>query len=128
VVLPGSTAVTWERAAPTSGIPPHRFVVCIQNHDQVGNRALGSRLNADVDLPTYLAATVLLLSAPETPLLFMGQEWAATSPFLYFTDHHPELGRKVTEGRRRSSGVPEFADEARVGSRPQAASTFEASR
>jgi maltooligosyltrehalose trehalohydrolase len=119
------------RGTDPAGIPPHKFVFCIQNHDQVGNRALGSRLNADVDLPTYLAATMLLLSAPETPLLFMGQEWAATSPFLFFTDHEPELGRKVTEGRRREfRAFPEFADEER-GSRipdPQAASTFEASR
>ncbi len=92
------------RGTDPHGIPPHRFVFCIQNHDQVGNRALGSRLNADVDLPTYLAATVLLLAAPETPLLFMGQEWAATSPFLYFTDHEPGAG---TEGDRGPApGVP----------------------
>jgi len=119
------------RGTDPAGIPPRRFVFCIQNHDQVGNRAWGSRLNADVDVPTYLAATVLLLSAPETPLLFMGQEWAATAPFLYFTDHEPELGRKVTEGRRREfRAFPEFADEesrARIPD-PQAISTFEASR
>jgi len=119
------------RGTDPAGIPPHKFVFCIQNHDQVGNRALGSRLNADVDLPTYLAATLLLLSAPETPLLFMGQEWAATSPFLYFTHHEPELGRKVTEGRRREfRAFREFADEesrTRIPD-PQAVSTFEASR
>jgi maltooligosyltrehalose trehalohydrolase len=54
-----------------------------------------------VELAAYRAATVLLLCAPETPLLFMGQEWAARTPFLYFTDHHAELGRQVTAGRRR---------------------------
>jgi maltooligosyltrehalose trehalohydrolase len=119
------------RGTDPSGIPLRKFVFCIQNHDQVGNRAFGSRLNADVGLQVYLAATVLLLSAPETPLLFMGQEWAASAPFLYFTDHEPELGRLVTEGRRREfNAFPEFADEA---SRslipdPQAASTFDASR
>jgi maltooligosyltrehalose trehalohydrolase len=80
--------------------PAHAFVFCIQNHDQVGNRALGERLNALVSPNAYRAASALLLLAPETPLLFMGQEFAATAPFLYFTDHHPELGRAVTEGRR----------------------------
>ena len=76
-------------------------MVCLQNHDQVGNRALGERLHHQIDPAAFRAVTVLLLCAPETPLLFMGQEWAATSPFLYFTDHEPRLGRLVTEGRRR---------------------------
>jgi maltooligosyltrehalose trehalohydrolase len=119
------------RGTDPSGIAPRKFLFCIQNHDQVGNRAYGSRLNADVELPAYLAAAMLLLSAPETPLLFMGQEWAASSPFLYFTDHEPELGRKVTEGRRREfEAFPEFADgeSRRQIPDPQAASTFEASR
>ena len=119
------------RGTDPSGIPLRQFVVCIQNHDQVGNRALGRRLSADVDVPTYLAATMLLLSAPETPLLFMGQEWAASSPFLYFTDHGEDLGRLVTEGRRREfRAFPEFAhEEARQRiPDPQASATFEASR
>jgi maltooligosyltrehalose trehalohydrolase len=67
----------------------------------VGNRALGERLNHLIDLASYRAVSVLLLLAPEVPLLFMGQEWASSSPFQYFTDHSPELGRLVTEGRRR---------------------------
>ncbi|MBI2834776.1 MAG: DUF3459 domain-containing protein, partial [Acidobacteria bacterium] len=69
--------------------------------------------------------------APETPLLFMGQEWAASTPFLFFTDHHPELGRLVTEGRRMEfSRFKAFANEetrARIPD-PQAVSTFESSR
>jgi maltooligosyltrehalose trehalohydrolase len=77
----------------------------LQNHDQVGNRALGERLHHQVDLAAWRAVSALLLLGPETPLLFMGQEWGATSPFLFFTDHHPELGSLVTEGRRK-----EFAD------------------
>ena len=89
------------RGTDPSALPFSSFVVCLQNHDQVGNRALGERLNHLVDLPSYRAATVLLLLAPEIPLLFMGQEWASSSPFQYFTDHNPELGRLVTEGRRR---------------------------
>jgi maltooligosyltrehalose trehalohydrolase len=83
------------------GIPPQRFVHCIQNHDQVGNRAFGERLNHQADPAAYRAASALLLCSPSTPLLFMGQEWGASTPFLYFTDHPEELGRRVTEGRRR---------------------------
>jgi maltooligosyltrehalose trehalohydrolase len=91
----------------TSGleIEPEHFVHCISNHDQVGNRAYGDRLNKVIPPAAYRAASALLLTGPYTPMLFMGQEWAASSPFLYFTDHHDELGKGVTEGRRK-----EFAD------------------
>jgi (1->4)-alpha-D-glucan 1-alpha-D-glucosylmutase len=82
------------------GLDLTRFIICLQNHDQIGNRALGDRLHHTADLATWRALSVLLLVAPETPLLFMGQEWAASSPFQYFTDHEPELGRLVSEGRR----------------------------
>jgi maltooligosyltrehalose trehalohydrolase len=82
-------------------IAPPRFIHCIQNHDQVGNRALGDRLNHAITLDRYRAASALLLLSPYTPLLWMGQEWAASTPFQFFTDHHPELGTKVTEGRRK---------------------------
>jgi len=89
------------RGAPAADLAPAHFIYCIQNHDQVGNRALGDRLNHVVPLDAYRAASVLLLLVPQTPLLWMGQEWAASTPFLFFTDHNPELGRAVTEGRRR---------------------------
>jgi maltooligosyltrehalose trehalohydrolase len=89
----------WGR--PADHVAPAHFVYCIQNHDQVGNRALGERLSHDVGLDAYRAASALLLLGPHTPLLWMGQEWAASTPFLYFTDHSAELGRLVTEGRRR---------------------------
>jgi maltooligosyltrehalose trehalohydrolase len=88
------------RGTPAEGIAPPRFVHCIQNHDQVGNRAMGDRLTESVQPDLYRALSALLLLSPYTPLLWMGQEWAATTPFLYFTDHPEELGRLVTEGRR----------------------------
>ncbi|MBI2817129.1 MAG: malto-oligosyltrehalose trehalohydrolase [Acidobacteria bacterium] len=88
------------RGTAPEGISPRRFVFFLQNHDQVGNRALGDRLHHQIDLAAYRAATALLLLLPQTPLLFMGQEWAASTPFQYFTDHYPELGKLVTEGRR----------------------------
>lgn len=81
-------------------VPPRRFLVYLQNHDQVGNRPVGERLHHQVDLASWRAVSVLLLLAPETPLLFMGQEWGASSPFLFFTDHDEVLGRAVREGRR----------------------------
>lgn len=112
-------------------VPPARCVVCLQNHDQVGNRALGERLHHQIDLAAYRAASVLLLMLPQTPLLFMGQEWAVTTPFRYFTDHHAELGRLVTEGRRREfRSFAAFANEAARTAipDPQAADTFLSSR
>jgi maltooligosyltrehalose trehalohydrolase len=113
------------------GVPLERMIFCLQNHDQVGNRPFGRRLHHQIDPALFRALSALLFFAPETPLLFMGQEWAASSPFLFFTDHHQELGRLVTEGRRREfSRFQAFADEerrARIPD-PQAVSTFEASR
>jgi maltooligosyltrehalose trehalohydrolase len=126
-----STYLDRARGTDASGIPLQRMVFCLQNHDQVGNRPFGARLHHQIDAATFRAITALLLFLPETPLLFMGQEWAATSPFLYFTDHNRELGRQVTEGRRREfSRFAAFADET-VRSTipdPQAAETFVASR
>jgi maltooligosyltrehalose trehalohydrolase len=88
------------RGTPATGLSPQSFVHCIQNHDQTGNRAHGERLNHQVEPDVYRAVSALLLLSPYTPLLWMGQEWAASSPFLYFTDHPEELGRLVTAGRR----------------------------
>jgi maltooligosyltrehalose trehalohydrolase len=119
------------RGTDPTGVPLNKMVFCIQNHDQVGNRPFGSRLNHEIDPALFRAVTAVLLFAPETPLLFMGQEWAASSPFLYFTDHHEELGRLVTEGRRKEfSRFAAFSDEtsrARIPD-PQAESTFAASQ
>jgi maltooligosyltrehalose trehalohydrolase len=88
------------RGTDPTGLPLEKFVVFLQNHDQIGNRAFGDRLHHTIDPALWRAASVLLLVLPETPLLFMGQEWAASTPFRFFTDHNAELGKAVTEGRR----------------------------
>jgi maltooligosyltrehalose trehalohydrolase len=111
--------------------PATAFVFCLQNHDQVGNRPFGERIHHDIHPAKYAVATALLLFAPETPMLFQGQEFAAGTPFLYFTDHNEELGRLVTEGRRSEfGGFRAFQDEdaQRNIPDPQAESTFRASK
>jgi maltooligosyltrehalose trehalohydrolase len=86
---------------PPTGLGGNRFVVFTQNHDQVGNRAGGERSAALMSPGRLRVAAALLLSAPFIPLFFMGEEWGAATPFLYFTDHQdPELGRAVSYGRR----------------------------
>ncbi|MBA3314268.1 MAG: malto-oligosyltrehalose trehalohydrolase [Planctomycetota bacterium] len=119
------------RGTDPQGIPPRRFVFCLQNHDQIGNRALGERLHHQIDPAMFRAASVLMLCSPATPLIFMGQEWAARTPFLYFTDHPEELGQLVTEGRRKEfRHFRLFADEAARESipDPQSERTFLESR
>lgn len=119
------------RGGPTADLEYPHFVYAIQNHDQVGNRAFGTRLNHEVSLDAYCAASMVLLFLPMTALLFMGQEWAASSPFLYFTDHDAELGALVSQGRREEfKRFAAFADPCareRIPD-PQALSTFEQSR
>ncbi len=101
------------RGAPADAMPASAFVYCLQNHDQVGNRALGERLHHLAPLDLYCAMSALLLFLPATPLLWMGQEWGASTPWLFFTDHPPELGARVTEGRRGEfKSFAAFADEA----------------
>ena len=115
------------RGTPAGDLPPRCFVHCIQNHDQVGNRAHGERLGHDVTPAAFRAMSTVLLLSPYTPLLFMGQEWNASSPFLYFTDHNEELGRLVTEGQRKEfAGFARFAGDTVPD--PQARETFERSR
>ena len=79
---------------------PSQFVLTISNHDQVGNRAFGERLGHLTDAAAYRAASALLCLVPQTPLLFMGQEWNSSSPFQFFTDHNATLGKAITKGRR----------------------------
>lgn len=93
------------RGEPSAHLPPTSFVLFLQNHDQVGNRAFGERLPLLANRDALKAATGLLLLSPMIPLLFMGEEWACEQPFFYFTDHHDELAVAVREGRRN-----EFAD------------------
>jgi maltooligosyltrehalose trehalohydrolase len=115
-----------KHGAPASGVPADRFVVCIQNHDQVGNRATGDRIAALVGFPKSRLAAALLLLSPYVPLLFMGEEYGEMNPFHYFVDHgDPKLIEAVREGRRKEfenfgwgEDVPD----------PQAPDTFERSR
>ncbi len=103
----------------------------IQNHDQIGNRAFGDRLHHGIGLASWRAVTALWLLLPETPLLFMGQEWAASAPFCYFTDHEAGLGARVTAGRRLEFGrFAAFSDPAVRDTipDPQRQETFRASR
>lgn len=86
---------------PVEGLPAWRFLGYSQNHDQVGNRAKGDRLCHITSIERAKIAAAIVFTAPFVPMIFQGEEWAASSPFQYFTDHEPELGRLVSEGRRR---------------------------
>jgi maltooligosyltrehalose trehalohydrolase len=119
------------RGEPSAHLPSTCFVVCLQNHDQIGNRALGERLTTLAHPDGLRAATALLLLIPQIPLLFMGQEWGAETPFLFFTDHHGALAEAVRQGRRREfAKFAAFADPERRKQipDPNAISTYEASR
>jgi maltooligosyltrehalose trehalohydrolase len=110
-----------------AGLGGHQFVIATQTHDQVGNRAAGERLAALTTEGRLKVAAALLLTAPFVPMLFMGEEWAASTPFQYFTDHEdPELGRAVTEGRRREFEA--FGWDPQNVPDPQAVETFERSK
>jgi maltooligosyltrehalose trehalohydrolase len=89
------------RGTPSSELPPTAFILFLQNHDQIGNRALGERLTALVDPKAIEAAIALQICCPQIPLIFMGEEGASRTPFLFFTDHNPDLAKAVWEGRRR---------------------------
>ena len=116
------------RGTDPSALDLPQFVVCIQNHDQVGNRFDGARLHHQIDPAAYRALTVLLLLAPHTPLLFMGQEWAASTPFQFFTDHREDLGQKVAAGRRAEFASFESFAAAGTVPDPQEHATFLRSR
>lgn len=89
------------RGEPSGQLPPTAFVMFLQNHDQIGNRAFGERLRTLCAPQALLAATGLLLLSPQIPLLFMEEEFGSTQPFLYFTDYGGDLAEAVREGRRR---------------------------
>jgi maltooligosyltrehalose trehalohydrolase len=119
------------RGEPSAHLPPTGFVLFLQNHDQIGNRALGERLVQLCPPEALRAATALLLLSPMIPLMFMGDEWGASEPFLFFTDFHDELADAVREGRRGEfADFAAFADPAqreRIPD-PNALQTFQASR
>ncbi|WP_333740447.1 malto-oligosyltrehalose trehalohydrolase [Streptomyces sp. IBSBF 2806] len=92
--------------------PAHRLLGYAQTHDQIGNRALGDRLSASLSPGLLACAAALTLTAPFTPMLFMGEEWAAGTPWQYFTDHtDPELAEAVRRGRRREFAAHGWAEE-----------------
>ncbi len=87
---------------PAAGISGHNFIGCLQNHDQVGNRALGERTSHLLTPGKLKIGGALVMTSPFIPMLFQGEEWAASTPFLYFTNHpEPELGEAVKTGRRK---------------------------
>lgn len=111
---------------PVGDLPRTRFVTGLQNHDQIGNRARGERIAMLVGLDRQRIGAVLSLLAPTVPLIFQGEEWAAETPFLYFTDHgDPDLARAVSEGRRREFAA--FGWDPEEVPDPQHPATFEAS-
>ncbi|HEX4605505.1 MAG TPA: malto-oligosyltrehalose trehalohydrolase [Candidatus Angelobacter sp.] len=129
-VFQGGPFKFWDgrpRGTSSSNMPTPAHVICIQNHDQVGNRARGERLTALVPRGTRMLAAALLLLAPETPLLFMGQEYDEPGPFQFFTDYgDPALQKAVREGRQQ-----EFKDFDFAGGHvpdPQAPATFQRSK
>ncbi|MBD8077943.1 malto-oligosyltrehalose trehalohydrolase [Cellulosimicrobium arenosum] len=94
----------WGRPVPP-GTDGHAFVVCTQNHDQVGNRARGDRPSATLDAGGLAIAAALVLASPFTPMLFMGEEWGTSTPWQYFTDHDdPDLAQAIREGRAAEFG------------------------
>jgi maltooligosyltrehalose trehalohydrolase len=112
---------------PPTGVPADRFLAYLQNHDQVGNRAVGERSSMLVGPGLLKAAAALVVLGPSVPMLFAGEEWGASTPFQYFTDHEDaELGRLVSEGRRREFAAFGWAPHEVPD--PQAKETFERSR
>ncbi len=94
-----------ERGARSGTLPPTAFVAFVQNHDQIGNRARGERLAHLVPRPRAEAAVAVALLSPQIPLVFMGDDWGASTPFLFFCDFEPDLAKAVREGRRREFGA-----------------------
>ncbi len=111
---------------PANGLSAHHFIHFDQNHDQVGNRAKGERLEHLVGLDAAKVSLGLLLTAPYIPMLFMGEEWATSAPFLYFANHEEEqLRRQVAEGRQREFAAFGFTGEI---PNPEEDHTYEMSR
>ncbi|MEW6638391.1 MAG: malto-oligosyltrehalose trehalohydrolase [Actinomycetota bacterium] len=119
------------RGEPSADLSPPAFIAFLQNHDQIGNRAFGERISELAAPEAVRAASAIYLLSPQVPMIFMGEEWAASSPFLFFCDFEGDLAHLVTEGRREEfAKFPEFSDpktRERIPD-PSAAGTFEASR
>ena len=119
------------RGESTDGLPLTAFISFMQNHDQIGNRAFGERITKIADSSAVRAAAAILLLAPSPPMIFMGEEFGAETPFLFFCDFKGDLAAAVTAGRRdefaRFSRFTDPADRERIPD-PNAVTTFEASR
>ena len=98
------------RGEPSGDLPPTRFVSFLQNHDQIGNRAWGERLSVLARPEALSAATAVHLLAPQIPLLFMGEHWGSTTPFMFFCDFPADLEEAVRSGRRREFGLTDVPD------------------
>jgi len=120
-----------KRGESTQGLPLTAFVTFLQNHDQIGNRAFGDRITKCSDARAVRAAVAVLLLAPSPPLLFMGEEFGADTPFLFFSDFQGDLATAVTQGRRnefaRFSSFNDPAKREQIPD-PNALATFEASQ
>lgn len=119
------------RGEPSADLAPEHFVIFLQNHDQIGNRALGERVATLVAPQPAAAALALTLLTPMVPLLFMGEPWQARQPFQFFTDYLPPLDEAVREGRRREfAGFKAFRDSSQRQQIPDPndPATFERSR
>ncbi|MGV1872523.1 malto-oligosyltrehalose trehalohydrolase [Agrobacterium rosae] len=115
------------RGKPSTDLPPTAFISFIQNHDQIGNRALGDRMVTYRPLEPIMAVTAAYLLSPQIPMLFMGEEWGAREPFPYFCDLGEELNEKVRKGRREElSRLPGFDTDDQMD--PTAASTFRSAK
>jgi maltooligosyltrehalose trehalohydrolase len=88
------------RGTPARDVPPWAFITFLENHDQVSNSLTGQRMHQLTSPGRYRAMTALLLLGPGTPMLFHGQEFGATTPYLFFADHNPELAKLVHQGRK----------------------------
>jgi malto-oligosyltrehalose trehalohydrolase len=89
------------RGEPSARLPPTAFVAFLQNHDQIGNRAFGERLHMIAPAEAFRAITAIYLLLPQIPMLFMGEEWQAAQPFVYFCDFKGALAQAIREGRRK---------------------------
>jgi maltooligosyltrehalose trehalohydrolase len=117
--------------SPSAHLPSGAFVSCLQNHDQIGNRAFGERIDLLADSRRIEAALACLLLSPHVPLMFMGEEFAASTPFLFFCDFHGELGVAISKGRRQEfARFAAFSDQSarQAIPDPNDAKTFEASK
>jgi maltooligosyltrehalose trehalohydrolase len=111
---------------PVRGLSQHRFLGYSQNHDQIGNRAIGDRISHIAGMERAKIAAAIVLMSPFVPLIFQGEEWACSSPFQYFVDHEPEMAKLVSEGRRREFAA--FGWKAESIPDPASRETFERSK